>query len=77
MAANGTGPIGGGGSSVAASVSPWELATPDDEGYLTASRGEEAALLELPEMIHSALCKELECPICMEVNQQFTHKASH
>jgi len=67
LAANGTGPIGGGGSSVAASVSPWELATPDDEGYLTASRGEEAALLELPEMIHSALCKELECPICMEV----------
>jgi len=37
--------------------SPWEGA---DEGYLTSKEA------ELPEMITSA-CKELECPICMEV----------
>jgi len=47
----------GGGST--SSVSPWEPNTPD-EGYLTSKE------TELPEIIHSA-CKELECPICMEV----------
>jgi len=43
------------------SSSPWDTGTgTPDEGYLTSKD------TELPEIIHST-CKELECPICMEV----------
>jgi hypothetical protein len=60
---NTSGSQGGGDSQpvTAGSSSPWETgsATPD-EGYLTSKDQ------ELPQIINST-CKELECPICMEV----------